>query len=271
MTNPENPEVSRLLVGFLRLFANVTQAEFGEASGIDQSDVSRLESGAEVPSERMIRRMAKAAKVPWFLAALLRRFLETFVAAVARRRGAVSSEPLDLGVLEPALMAAEAYLLEEKAAPPRRQPPEEALREAETFWTELEEDTIPERRRLIELTVRGARSWALALRIAEASREAAAHDVEEALELAELALSIAERVPGAQSLGIQGHCWAHIAYARRAANDASGSDAAFARSWDLWRAAADACGEPLPEPPVHDLEGFLKAGRVAVLRSAGAV
>jgi hypothetical protein len=59
------------------------------------------------------------------------------------------------------------------------------------------------------------------------------------LELAELALSIAERVPGEESWRsrLKGYCWAHIANARRVANDLSGADEALTRAWELWREA----------------------------------
>jgi len=54
-----------------------------------------------------------------------------------------------------------------------------------------------------------------------------------------------------------GFCWAHIANARRVANDHSGADEAFAQAWDLWRAGADADGL-LPEWRLYDLEASLR-------------
>src|SRR5688500_636738 len=89
----------------------------------------------------------------------------------------------------------------------------------------------------------------------------AAHKVEEALELADLALSIAERVPGETNWRsrVQGYCWAHIANARRVANDHAGADEALARAWDLWRVgAAHSDPELLAEWRLLDLEASLR-------------
>src|SRR4030095_14339995 len=122
---------------------------------------------------------------------------------------------------------------------------------------------IPRRRKLIELSVYGARSWALALRVGEASLQAAGRDAGEAVELAEMALWIAEQVPGAESLRTQSLSWAYLARARRAAGDLAGTDGALARCWDLWRAGPRPDREPRPEPPTANLEAFLAASRTA--------
>ena len=95
--------------------------------------------------------------------------------------------------------------------------PEEARREAEEIWTALEKYPIPRRRHLIELTLKARRSAALAVRICEASVQAAAHSAQEALELAELASSIAERVEGEESGRVQSYCRDRLADARRTA------------------------------------------------------
>jgi tetratricopeptide (TPR) repeat protein len=85
----------------------------------------------------------------------------------------------------------------------------------------------------------------------------AAHKPGEALELAELALSIAERVPGEEKR-LRGYCWGHIANARRVANDLAGSDEAFARAWGLWQAGAGSDPELLAEWRLYDLEASLR-------------
>ena len=75
----------------------------------------------------------------------------------------------------------------------------------------------------------------------KASIRKAAHSAGAALELAELALSIAERVPGQESWRsrLKGYCLAHKAHALRIANKLAESEEGFARAWDLWRAGAD--------------------------------
>jgi hypothetical protein len=53
-----------------------------------------------------------------------------------------------------------------------------------------------ERRRLLGLSIRAQRSWAVAEALAHASTRAAADGVDEARELVELALEVARQVPG---------------------------------------------------------------------------
>ena len=100
----------------------------------------------------------------------------------------------------------------------------------------------------------------MAERISHESERMAAHRVEDALELANLALSIAERVPGAEGWRsrLKGYCWAHVGNARRVANDFSGADEAFARAWDFWRAGAGSGPELLAEWRLLDLEASLR-------------
>jgi hypothetical protein len=132
------------------------------------------------------------------------------------------------------------YMLELQSWEPPGPTPEESRQEAERTWTAFERFPIPERARLLGMTLRAARSWALAERISHESRQRIARNVEEALELAALALSIAERVPGEESWRsrVRGYCWAHLAHARQAAGDSSGADEAFARARSFWSAGA---------------------------------
>jgi hypothetical protein len=63
----------------------------------------------------------------------------------------------------------------------------------------------------------------------------------EALELADLALSIADRYAGNESSRsrLKGYCWAHVGNARHFANDLTGAEEAFALARRLWRAGAN--------------------------------
>jgi tetratricopeptide (TPR) repeat protein len=103
-------------------------------------------------------------------------------------------------------------------------------------------------------------SWALAVRMCKQSVKRAAHRAEEALDLAHLALSIAERAPGEESWRqrLTGYCWAHVANARRVANNLAGADEAFVRAWALWRAGADSDAELLAEWQLFSLEASLR-------------
>ena len=73
-------------------------------------------------------------------------------------------------------------------------------------------------------------------------------------ELADLALSIAGTMEDAgRRSRMEGYCWAHLAHARRAANDPAGAEEASDRAWSLWRAGAG------------DDPGLLEEARVAAL------
>jgi len=104
------------------------------------------------------------------------------------------------------------------------------------------------------------RTWALAVRVAEASVAAAADDAEKALELAELACSIAARVeeePGF-CLRLQGHCLGRRANAWRVANDLDRAEEDFAGAWELWRTGSDADPPLLAEWQMLSLEASLR-------------
>jgi transcriptional regulator with XRE-family HTH domain len=256
MAKRGDPRVLRLLVRFLRDRADLSQEEFGKACRVDQAAISRYETDTPVP-EDVLRRMAAVARLEWWFVVQLRSLYAAILAS-ARRRGLASAEPLDLAVLEPALLAVTSYLVEDDAARSLPQPVEEARREAQEVWAALERFPIPDRRRLLKLSLRPGRSVALAALACEASVRAAAHKVEDALELAELALFIGDQVPESRRSRAQSFCWGHIGNARRVATDYDAADEAFARSWSLRRAEAEADPELLPEWRLLDLEASLR-------------
>jgi transcriptional regulator with XRE-family HTH domain len=134
---------------------------------------------------------------------------------------------------------------------------EEDRNEAGELWKLFEPATREERRGLVDVFP-DLRTWALAMRVCEESVRAAAHRVDKALELADLALLIAGRMPGEERWRsrLQGFAWAHVANARRVANDFDGADEAFAQAWHLWRAGSDS--GLLPEWRLLDLEASLR-------------
>ncbi len=90
---------------------------------------------------------------------------------------------------------------------------------------------------------------------------AASRKVKGALDLATLAVALAERVPEPESWRrrLEGYCWAHLANSRRVAEDFDGANAAFAKVWELWKAGADSDPGLLPEWRLLDLEASLRA------------
>jgi tetratricopeptide (TPR) repeat protein len=94
----------------------------------------------------------------------------------------------------------------------------------------------------------------------EASVSAAANKASEALELAELALFIAERVSGSDlwRARVQGYAWAFVGNARRVGNDLLGAERAFLTTRSLWEAGAAADPGVLDLSRVLDLEASLR-------------
>ena len=260
MARRGDPKVLRHVVAFLRHETRMNQEQFGDACGMDQGRISRYESGDSAPSEKSLRRMAKVAGFDWPLVGQLRQFYTSLLAAAATHgRSASPARALDLTYLGSAPEATP-YLIEAHTwhtAPPS---PEEARKVADQIWAALEPFPIQRRRHLIGLSLQASGSWALAERVSHESVRMAAHDVKEALELADLALAIAKLVPGEENwrARVQGYCWAHIANARRVANDHAGADEAFARAWDLWRAGAKPDPDLLAEWRLLDLEASLR-------------
>lgn len=134
-----------------------------------------------------------------------------------------------------------------------------ARKDADERWPDLQAATPEKRRRLVETFPR-YRTWAMAERVCEASIKAAANSATEALELATVALFIAERIPGEPSFRsrTEGYCWAHVANARRVGEDFNGADLAFGRAWELWNAGADSDPDLLAEWKLYSLEASLR-------------
>ena len=85
MAKRGDPAVLRLVVIFLRSHAQMTQAQFGQASRIDQAEVSRYELGQVAPSEEVLRRMANVAGIGWSLAVYLRQSYTSILALAAKQ------------------------------------------------------------------------------------------------------------------------------------------------------------------------------------------
>jgi transcriptional regulator with XRE-family HTH domain len=248
--------VSRLVVGFLRLLTGESQTVFGKAARVAQTEISRFELGKEAPPEDKLRRMAKEAGVPWPMEPYLRRFFAA-VLAIVEEQSRSFMKPLDWQGLEHALLAVSPYLVEDLAPEPKTL--EDEQREAEAIWAALQPFSMEYRRRLLELFPHASQSWVLAVTLCGASVRAASCDIQETLGLTDLALWIADQVPGeARRCRVQGFCWAYAGNSRRVATDFDGADKAFAQAWTLWRAGAAFDSELLPEWRLFDLEASLR-------------
>ena len=191
MAEKGDSEVLRLVVAFLRGKVRMSQMELGRAARIDQSEISDYERGVKAPSEDQLRRMAQVAGVPWHLVVHLTRFVASVLAATARASSRTSRA--ERAILDTALLALMPYMLEQEEELTTSDT--DLLQEAEEIWSTLEGLPMEERRRRIETAPPEAcRSWAALTRVVcEASERSAADSATAALELAELALYVAEK------------------------------------------------------------------------------
>jgi transcriptional regulator with XRE-family HTH domain len=253
-----DPRVLRLVVKFLRTFADMTQEEFGGAIHLDQTSVSAYELGHAAPEEEALRRMAAVAGLPWPVVVHLRRFYAAALSLADRTAAAVAladTAPQQV-IVDAVLLAVTPHLLEQWTEP---QPLEEALRQADEVWEALERFPPARRRRLIELSPRPSGNAALARRICEASERAATDNVETARELADLALFTARLVPeeGLRKRA-EDFCSGYVANAQRVATDFDAANAGFVQLWQLWQPGDPAEPELFPEWRLHDLEASLR-------------
>ena len=134
-----------------------------------------------------------------------------------------------------------------------------ARQQATVLWARLKRRKPAERPGLVKES-RELRSWALCELLCAESIKAAPDSADRAVELSELALSIANLVPGEASwrLRVQGYAWAHVGNARRVRGDLPGADEAFRQAVELWEAGAP--GDPglLDEAQVLSLEASLR-------------
>jgi transcriptional regulator with XRE-family HTH domain len=261
MTGRNELRVSRLVVASLRTFDGRKQTEFSKACGMTQPALSDYEQGKRQPPDDVLRRMARAAGVLWPAVVHLRRVFSALLAASARVSAELGDETVLLdAIIEEILPVVVPYLIEEWAAEPRGRTAAAERRLADEIVTSLGQLPAPRRRRLLELTRDASRSWAVAERLCEESARRAAHDEVEALDLAALALYVAERVPGTESWQavVLAFCWAFLANARRVANDLDGAEEGFSRSLQLWAAGSEADRHRLAGWRLLDLEASLR-------------
>lgn len=125
-------------------------------------------------------------------------------------------------------------------------------------WERLRHLPPGERRALVE-SDRELQSWALCERLCAESEKAAADEASRALELADLALRVAQLVTGEEGARsqIQGYAWAFVGNARRVASRLPEAEEAFKKSRSLRQTGVDFKPGLLDEARLLDLEASL--------------
>ena len=265
MRRNETPDERALCLYILRSLRGWTQEELAKALGTTARALSEYETGKRYTPERIVRRTAEIMGISVFTVVEIE-------AALRDLRSALQNAPLPRGNLRDGLAeelyrgcedlarkAVETVLASSQAwmspAGSRRD-----LVPADVLWAELERCGTKERRLVVEEGVE-YQTWGLCKLLCEKSLEAADGEGT-ALELAELALHVAERVAGEEDwrAGVQAFAWAHLGHARRRIGDRSGAEEALARFRRLWRPEASLQPLLLGGARISDLEALVADG-----------
>jgi transcriptional regulator with XRE-family HTH domain len=242
----EDPD-ARMAMVLLRYLRGWDQGELARAAGIAPSQISVYDRGERAIPREALERMADAADFPRHLLDPLLGVIRSFrAAAEGRSRAERTLEDVLLAELLAFSRSVMAAVLPVAAAgfAPRQGPPLASDREeAAELWARMARRNSKQRQALVE-EGEEFRGWALCERVAAESLAVAPDHPRQALELAELALQMAELTPGPEPWRwrLQGYAWAHLSHARRACGDLSGAEEARARARKLWEAGAP--GDP---------------------------
>lgn len=231
-----------LALAYGRLAEGLTQQELSERSGTP--DISILETKREPERGKLEGLFSAMERGPEEVDVAI------FCADLLRRSGSPAGSPVEPTLEEARLLQAAAALeagavfdvtLEELTQALREEKAKAHRQEAETLLKDLLKRPPAERWRMVEEYV-AYRTWALCERTAFESAKLAAHDADAALDLARLAVRMAELTPGSEGWRsrVGGLCRGLLANAYRVKGDFPASDEAFIRSDRLWQAGAAA-------------------------------
>jgi tetratricopeptide (TPR) repeat protein len=238
---------ARLVYVLLRYESDLDQAGFAALTRTSESQVSLYLRGERTVPQEILERAAEALDFPVNLLRPARRAVRSFRVAAKgwSRADRALAETVSTELLACTGEALE-VILSSRCEPPRRLAavPGAADREAAAgLWLRLEPRNSRQRLAVAE-ELPEYQSWALCELVCAKSIETAPSSPARALELAELALRIADLCYGEEWLRqrARGYAWFHVANARRATNDLSASVAALDTAAKLWEAGAP--GDP---------------------------
>jgi tetratricopeptide (TPR) repeat protein len=230
---------ARLVYVLLRYESDLDQAGFAALTRTSESQVSLYLRGERPIPQEILERAAKALNFPASLLRPARRAVRSLRVAAKgwSRADRALAETVSSELLACTGEALE-VILPSRGEPARRLAavPGAADREAAAgLWLRLEPRNSRQRLAVVE-ELPEYRSWALCELVCAKSIEMAPSSPAQALELAELALRIADLCSGEEWLRrrTRGYAWFHIANARRATNDLAASVAGLDAAAELW-------------------------------------
>jgi tetratricopeptide (TPR) repeat protein len=256
-----------LALSFLRKCRGWEQEDLARASGIHVDSIQAIEQGRRESKVRTLGAITAALGVSLATIAetvsLVRRVRDaaasgetTAEQAAGQAAGSTSLTPPDLARRLSTLLVAQ---LSAGISPTAASTLEESRRQAPALWARLAGCLKAGR----EALVREApefQTCGLCELLCEDSRNAAGDNAEWATALAELAVQVAERVPGSEAWRsrLLGYARAHLANAMRVGGDLPAAEAEFARAELLWLAGAAADPGLLNEARVLHLKASLR-------------
>ena len=248
-----------------RLIRGWYQEDLAEASGVRISRISDYEREVRQPKMPTLERLAAA--LDFTVAELFE--LPSTIRRLSVRRRTAGTEPAGLGGRslgrELARAVMELLIADAAEAPLRSQPSEaasalaEERRLAPALWARLKDRPEEEWREMVrdDATFHSA---GFAELLCEESVNAAGDSAQRARHLAELAVEVAERVPGEEAwrCRVQGYTRPHLANAVRVGGDLPAADAELERAAELWRMGAVADPGLLNEARVLHIEAALR-------------
>ncbi|HET9229442.1 MAG TPA: hypothetical protein VFR31_22370, partial [Thermoanaerobaculia bacterium] len=239
---------ARLVYVLLRYNDYLDQAGFSSVTRTAASQVSLYLRGERTLPEDILERAADAREFPRVLLRPARRAIRSFRAAAKgwSRADRILAETFFADLLA---LSGEALEVISAAGAPTAQSEVPAVPRAEDreaaagLWLKLERRNPRQRLAMVE-EIEEFQSWAVCELVSARSIEVAPSSPAESLELAGLALRIAEVCAGDKLLcqRAEGYAWFHVANARRVTNDLPGSGAALETAIKLWDAGAP--GDP---------------------------
>lgn len=262
-----------LIIYVPRTVREWTQEDLAKAMGTSVSVISDYEAGRRRPSPRAVHRAAAAMGLTFqnlyrLLVSVgdVRRALEFLIPRHGKQQVSIAFEEAcredwRSEALHGAFVKAVLASMQDGEGFPEGAPTPESGR---LLWDQLERLRNEDRWRLVS-SVESYRSWDLCELLCEESRDAAEEGDGAALELADLALYIAERIPGGEELRAcaQAFAWAHLGHVRRMRGDRSGAEA-FGRFRELWENGASMRPLLLDDLRIADFEALV-AGRIVSL------
>jgi transcriptional regulator with XRE-family HTH domain len=263
MRRNETMDTQGVCLYVLRALRGWSQGEMAKALDASASTISEYERGKRYVPERIVQRAAVAVGVPvrklLSLSSLLREIHELMGTAPPPRRDRIEEladefclafEAMGREILQGVLNAARNGTTSPSGPWTWRSPYD--LRDR------LEGLGKEERLAVVE-EAEEYQTWGLCELLCEDSWEAVEVGESSALELAELALHVAERVSGDDDWRacVQAFAWAHLGHARRSHGDLAGAEEAFGRFRELWRKGASVRLMLLGSDRVTDLEALV--------------